>query len=163
MASEDSLIECMGSSIITRLFQFRVKPGCDLLQSVQEAASSAGIRRAVIVSGLGALKKAVFRNLRVWPKTYPVRPEDRLYMTVERPMELVSLGGWLAPREDGSLEIHAHFSASMVEGDTVVTMGGHLTEGTVTAMKVVVALAELDHPGMRAAVDSATQSVDLFL
>lgn len=163
MAAADSLIQCIGSGNLVRIVQFRVKPGCDLLRAIEEAALSQGIRRAVIVSGLGALRRAVFRNLRVWPKSYPVRPEDRLYLAIERPMELVSLGGWLAPREDGSLEIHAHFSASMVEGDTVVTMGGHLTEGTVTAMKVVVALGEVDHPGMRAGFDTTTESIDLFL
>jgi len=59
-------------------------------------------------------------------------------------MELVSLTGWIAPRVDGGAEIHAHFAASTVQNETVVTLGGHLTEGTICGIKVVVAILVLD-------------------
>ena len=93
---ELKFIEGIGSHNIERLVQFRVKPGADLRNAIEEAVRAEGIRAGVIVSGLGALKKAVFRNLKVFPKRYPVTPEDRLYREVTAPMELVSLGGWVA-------------------------------------------------------------------
>jgi predicted DNA-binding protein with PD1-like motif len=117
-----SLLESIGSQNIERLVQFRAKPDADLLIAIEEALELEGIRAGVIVSGLGALKKAVFRNLKWFPKNYPVTPSDRLYLEVEKPMELVSLMGWIAPQKGGGVEIHAHFSASTVENENIVTL-----------------------------------------
>ena len=154
-------IESLGRQAVRELIQFRARPGSDLLAAMEEAVAAEAIRCGVIVSGLGALRKAVFRNLKQFPATYPIQPEDRLYLDVERPMELVSLGGWIAPRSDGQAEIHAHFSASCVEGDNVVTLGGHLTRGTVCGIKVVVAILVLDDAGIWAAIDPDTQTHDI--
>jgi len=156
------LIESIGSQNIQRLVQFRVKPDADLLKAIEEAVKAEGIRAGVFVSGLGALKKALFRNLKVFPKSYPVTPEDRLYLEVTTPMELVSLAGWIAPKTGGGVEVHAHFSASTVENDTVVTLGGHLTEGTVCGIKVVVAILVLAEGGVYADRDENTKSFDIF-
>jgi predicted DNA-binding protein with PD1-like motif len=98
-----NLLESIGSQSIERLVQFRAKPDADLLAAIEEALEIEGIRAGVIVSGLGALKKAVFRNLKWFPETYPVRPSDRLYLEVEKPMELVSLMGWIAPKKGGGV------------------------------------------------------------
>lgn len=156
-------IECIGSAPIQRVLQFRIKPGSDLLQAIAEGVQAEGVQAGVFVSGLGALRKAVFRNLRVFPEKFPVNPEDRLYLEVAAPMELVSLTGWIAPRADGGAEIHAHFAASTVRDDTVVTLGGHLTEGTVCGIKVVVAILALGADQARAAMDPHSRSLDIFL
>lgn len=155
-------IESIGSQTIERLVQFRIRPGVDLLAAIEEAVKAEGVRAGVIVSGLGALKKALFRNLKVFPKSYPVTPEDRLYLEVTTPMELVSLAGWIAPKTGGGVEIHAHFSASTVENDTVVTLGGHLTEGTICGIKVVAAILVLAEGGVYADKDEKTKSCDIF-
>jgi predicted DNA-binding protein with PD1-like motif len=155
-------IEGIGSQNIERLVQFRVKPDVDLLKAIEEAVDAEGVRAGVIVSGLGALKKALFRNLKVFPKSYPVTAKDRLYLEVTNPMELVSLAGWIAPKTGGGVEVHAHFSASTVENDTVVTLGGHLTEGTICGIKVVVAILELAEGGVYADKDGTTKSFDIF-
>ena len=63
----ESHLESIGSQGIERLVQFRVKPDADLLAAIEEAVAAEGIQSGVIVSGLGALKKAVFRNLRWFP------------------------------------------------------------------------------------------------
>lgn len=159
---ELKFIEGIGSQNIERLVQFRVKPDADLLKAIEEAVKTEGVRAGVIVSGLGALKKAVFRNLKHFPESYPVTPEDRLYLEVTAPMELVSLGGWIASKTAGGVEVHAHFSASTVENDTVVTLGGHLTEGTICGIKVVVAILVLEEGGVYAAKDGNTNSLDIF-
>lgn len=158
----ESQLESIGSQRIERLVQFRIKPDADLLAAIEEAIAAEGIRTGVIVSGLGALKKAVFRNLRWFPKRYPVTPQDRLYLEMERPMELVSLMGWIAPKKGGGVEIHAHFSASTVEDDSIVTLGGHLTGGTVCGIKVVVAILVLTDDSVYAAEDGATRTFDIF-
>lgn len=158
----ESHLESIGSQRIERLVQFRVKPEADLLAAIEEAIEAEGIRTGVIVSGLGALKKAIYRNLRWFPKNYPVTPQDRLYLEMEQPMELVSLTGWIAPRKGGGVEIHAHFSASAVEGDRIVTLGGHLTEGTVCGIKVVVAILVLTDGSVYADEDGETRSFDIF-
>ena len=154
-------IACSGFSTVERLYQFRLRPGADLLQGITEAITAAGIRAGVFVSGLGALRLAVFRNLKVFPETYPVTPSDRLYLRVEAPMELVSLTGWIAPGADG-VEVHAHFAASTVRDETVVTLGGHLTDGTICGIKCVVAVLVTDADSVRADTDPETKGVDLF-
>ena len=158
----NSHLESIGSQSVERLTQFRVKPGSDLLAAIQEAIEAEGIKAGVIVSGLGALKKAVFRNLRWFPETYPVTPQDRLYLELEQPMELVSLMGWIAPKKSGGAEIHAHFAASMVDGENIVTLGGHLTEGTVCGIKVAVAILVVPDDTVYAAEDGGSRSFDIF-
>ena len=98
-----SSIEGSGFSQVQRLFQFRIKSDADLLQAISEAVSAEGIKAGVFVSGLGALKKAIFRNLKVFPKKYPVTDEERLYLEVTSPMELVSLTGDLFFSSHGSV------------------------------------------------------------
>jgi predicted DNA-binding protein with PD1-like motif len=158
----ESHLAGIGSQRADRMVQFRAKPGADLLAAIEEAIAAEGIRSGVIVSGLGALQKAVFRNLKWFPKNYPVTPQDRLYLDVQQPMELVSLMGWIAPQKNGGVEIHAHFSASMVEDDRIVTLGGHLTEGTVCGIKVVVAILVLADGSVYADEDGETKTYDIF-
>ena len=160
-----STVECSGFSNVTKVLQFRLRPGTDLLNGITDALAAGGVRAGVFVSGLGALRRAVFRNLKVFPESYPVTAADRLYLEVTTPLELVSLTGWVAPTATG-VEIHAHFAASTVRGDTVVTHGGHLTQGTICGIKCVVAVLVVDpeHPQhVRAAIDPDTRSTDLFL
>ncbi|MCU0591433.1 MAG: DNA-binding protein [Desulfobacterales bacterium] len=158
-----TLIESIGSAPIQRVLQFRIRPGSDLLQAITEGIQAERVQAGIFVSGLGALRRAVFRNLRVFPEKFPVNPEDRLYLDITAPMELVSLTGWIAPRVDGGTEIHAHFAASTVRNETVVTLGGHLTEGTVCGIKVVVAILAIDSDQAQAAMEPYSKSLDLFL
>lgn len=158
-----TLLAQIGSLKVQRLVQFRAKPEASLLAAIEEAVRAEDIRAGVIVSGLGALKKAVFRNLKHFPPQFPVTPRDRLYLEVSKPMELVSLTGWIAPHNDGRPEIHAHFAASLVAEDSVVTMGGHLTPETVCGIKVVIAILVVDPEGVRAAADPETRTLDLSL
>ncbi|MGI6574913.1 MAG: PPC domain-containing DNA-binding protein [bacterium] len=157
----DSLLVSWGTAPVQKIVQFRVKPDSDLLTAIEEAVKKAGIKSGVIVSGLGALSKAVFRNLKEFPSFFPVVPENRLYLDIEAPLELVSLTGWIAPQEDGEPEIHAHFAASVVDGDTVRTYGGHLTKGTTAWIKVVVAIAVIEEESAIATHDPFTESLDL--
>ena len=157
-----TMIESIGSQNIERMVQFRVKSGSDLLAAIKEGVTLEDIRVGVIVSGLGALRKAVFRNLKWFPDTFPVTAKDRLYLEVEKPLELVSLVGWIAPKRDGDVEIHAHFSASTVENEQVITLGGHLTEGTICGIKTVVSILVITDSTAYTAHDEASQSLEIF-
>ena len=160
----ESLLESWGALKVKDILQFKVKPGSDLLAAIEEAIEKAGVKTGVIVSGLGALDAAVFRNVKEFTDNFPVVPENRLYLDVKMPLELVSLTGWIAPREeDGKPEVHAHFSASMVDGDTVRTFGGHLTHGTTTWIKVVVAIAVVEEGKAIAGYEPLTKSLDLIM
>jgi predicted DNA-binding protein with PD1-like motif len=155
-------IDTIGSQKIERVVQFRIAPGADLLAAIEDAVRAQKIRAGVIVSGLGALQKAIFRNLKRFPKQYPVTPEDRIYLEMERPMELVSLTGWVATKPDGEAEIHAHFSASTVEDEQVITLGGHLTHGTLCGIKAVVAILVVADEGVHADRDQSSKTYDVF-
>jgi predicted DNA-binding protein with PD1-like motif len=158
-----NLLASIGSQKARRIDQFRANPGASLLSAIEAAVAFERVRAAVIVSGLGALRRAVFRNLKHFPAEFPVKPQDRLYLEISRPMELVSLTGWIAPQQSGAMEIHAHFSASMVENETVVTLGGHLTPETECGIKVAVALLEVAPEGVLSAKDPDSRSMDIFL
>jgi predicted DNA-binding protein with PD1-like motif len=76
-------------------------------------------------------------------------------------MEIVSLTGWLATKGDGELEIHAHFSASTVMEDRIVTLGGHLIPGALASVKVVIIIGVIEESNIKAGLDPRTGQVDL--
>ncbi len=135
----------------------------DLLQGIEELVKREGVRTGVILSGIGALKKATFRNLKVLPPDLKVEKHHRLYLELEQPMEIVSLTGWMATREDGEVEVHVHFSASTVMEDKVVTLGGHLTSGTLTSVKVVIVMGVIEETNIKAGLDPRINQIDVKL
>jgi predicted DNA-binding protein with PD1-like motif len=133
----------------------------DLLQGIEELVKTEGVRTGVILSGVGALKKATFRNLKVLPPDFKIENHHRLYLVLEQPMEIVSLTGWIATGEEGGAEVHAHFSASTVMEDGVVTLGGHLVPGTLTSIKVVIAIGVVEETNIRAGLDPRINQIDV--
>jgi predicted DNA-binding protein with PD1-like motif len=131
------------------------------LEGIQELAKKEGVRTGVILSGVGALRKATFRNLKILPPDLKLEKHHRLYLEMEQPMEIVSLTGWMATKEDGDLEVHAHFSASTVMEDKVVTLGGHLISGVTTSVKVVVVIGVIEETNIRAGLDSRINQIDV--
>lgn len=158
----NDILTYSGKGKIKEILQFRIKENKDLLETINEAVVENQIRSAIIMSGVGALSKAVLRNLKWFPKEYPVRDNDRLFYQIEKPLELLTLSGWVARKPNGEPEVHAHFSVSTVEGEKIQNFGGHLTKGTITGIKVVVALAILDEDNFYADFDKNTKTTDLF-
>ena len=157
------LLESSGSGRLDRIVVARMRVGVDLLEGIQEAVRGEGVERGIFLTGIGALRRAVFRNLRRFPREFPVRDEDRLYLEINQPLELVSLTGHISPRENGEPNIHAHFSASTVKGGTVVTLGGHLTPGTITSIKVAVAIAVVEEIPMISRFGTDSMSDELLI
>jgi predicted DNA-binding protein with PD1-like motif len=161
MGSVPDLLEGIGRGRIDRIVMGKLKMDVDLLEGIQELVKREGIRTGVFLSAIGALKKATFRNLKVLPPDLKVERHHRLYLDLEQPMEIVSLTGWIATKEDGDLEVHAHFSASTVIGDRVVTLGGHLVPGVITSVKVVVVIGVVEDTDIQAGLDPRINLMDV--
>jgi predicted DNA-binding protein with PD1-like motif len=158
-----SLLEGIARGRMNRIVMGKLGMDIDLLQGIEELAKKEKVRTGVILSAVGALKKATFRNLKVLPPDLKVEKRHRFYLELEQPMEIVSLTGWMATKEDGDLEVHAHFSASTVLQDQVVTLGGHLTSGITTSIKVVVAIGVIEESNIRAGLDRRINQIDVEL
>jgi uncharacterized protein len=161
MGSSSALLEGIGRGRMARIVMGKLKMGIDLSEGIQELAKKEGVRTGVVLSGVGALRKATFRNLKILPPDLKVEKHHRLYLEVEQPMEIVSLTGWMATKEDGDLEVHAHFSASTIIEDKVVTLGGHLIPGVITSVKVVVVIGVIEETNIRAGLDSRINQIDV--
>jgi len=138
------LLEGIDSGRLERIVLARIPIGVDLLEAIYAVVKREKIQKGLILMGIGALKKAVFRNLKIFPREYPVTPKDRIYFEVQKPLELLSLSGYIVPRVNGEPHVHAHFSASTVMGDSIATYGGHLDQGTITFVKAGVAIGVLE-------------------
>lgn len=162
MEHPEALWEGIGRGRLDRLVVGKLAMDIDLLQGIEGLVKKEYIQTGILLSGIGALKKATFRNLKVLPPDLKVETKHRLSLELEQPMEIVSLTGWIAKREDGGPEIHAHFSASTVMGDQVVTLGGHLIPGTITTLKVVV-IGVMEDTEIRASLDPRINQFDLHV
>ena len=158
-----SLLEGIGKGRIDRIVMGKLGMNIDLLEGIEELVKRERVRTGVILSGIGALKKATFRNLKVLPPDLKIEKHHRLYLELEQPMEIVSLTGWIATREDGEVEIHAHFSASTVMENQVATLGGHLISGTLTSLKVVIVIGIVEETNIKAGLDRRINQVDVEL
>jgi len=161
MESSDLLTEGIGKGRLGRIVMGKLGMEIDLLGGIREMVEKEKIQTGVILSAVGALKKAVFRNLKILPSNLKVEDRHRLYLELEQPLEIVSLTGWMATKEDGEIEIHAHFSASTVMEDKIVTLGGHLTPGTITSVKVVIVIGVIENSNIKAALDPRINQIDV--
>jgi predicted DNA-binding protein with PD1-like motif len=163
MRSVSDLLEGIGRGRMNRIVMGKLRIDVDLLEGIRELAITEGVRTGVILSAVGALRKATFRNLKILPPDLKVEKHHRLYLELEQPMEIVSLTGWIAKKEDGDIEVHAHFSASTVMEDKIVTLGGHLIPGTLTSVKVVIIIGAIEDSNIRADLDPRINQIDVRL
>lgn len=158
----EKVISCWGKSKLKDIIQIRLAEDKDLLTALYQAVKELKIESGVILSGVGALSSAVCRNLIRFPATFPITDQDRLFYELKQPLELTSLSGWIAPKKDGSTEIHAHFTVSGVIDGKVIGTGGHLTTGTTTSIKVVIAIGILESGACFADFAESSQQTDIF-
>ena len=67
MEETSPYLEGIGHGKIGRIVVGKFKIGVDLLEGIEELAKAESIRTGVILSGIGALEKGVFRNAKVIP------------------------------------------------------------------------------------------------
>ncbi|MGZ3538212.1 MAG: PCC domain-containing protein, partial [Thermodesulfobacteriota bacterium] len=58
------LLEGIGKGRMDRIVMGKLRMNIDLLRGIEELVKVEGVRTGVILSGVGALKKATFRNLK---------------------------------------------------------------------------------------------------
>jgi len=121
----------------------RIDPGEDLLKGIEVLAEKEKISAGVILSVVGSLRKAKFRNLKIFPAKFPVSDTDRLYKIVEGPLEILNVSGNICRRTDDTIHVHAHITASKVINEEILILGGHLAEGNETCVMVEVVIATL--------------------
>ena len=154
-------LEGIGHGKINRIVMGKLKIGVDLLAGIEELARKENVRSGVILSGIGALGRAIFRNAKIMPPDYKMEDKYRVYIDINSPLELLSLSGWIATTDKEELNIHAHFSASTVVDDKVITLGGHLTKGTITSIKDVVVIGVIEESNIKAELDPQVNQVDV--
>ena len=144
-----------------RVIIARVKPGSDLLRSLQKVVTDEGVTSGVILSGVGLLKQAKLRNCKRLPDEYPITDANRTYLSFEKPLEILSISGNVT-LADGETLVHAHLTLSSVEGDEITVIGGHLIEGCVIFGFSEFAIMELEGIEMVKRFDEETQTLQLF-
>jgi len=144
-----------------RVVVARVKPGSDLLGSLQKIAVEEGITSGVIVSGVGLLKQARLRNCKSLPEEYPITDTNRTFLSFEKPLEILSISGNITLAEGKPL-VHAHLTLSSVEEGEITVIGGHLIEGCVVFGFSEFAILELEGVEMVKRFDEETRTLQLF-
>lgn len=130
---EASALLGLSRSTVSQVLTLLLRPGADLYRGLLEGLRQAGVQRATVLSGIGALGRTTARNLRHLPEAFPITDGDRLFVNVPGPCELVALTGWAAPYASGEEHLHLHFAASYADGERVGLLGGHLSPGAVEA------------------------------
>ena len=102
-------------------------PGEMLLESIREAIKKAGFRNGAVISAAGTLKTCRMHFV----EDTGLPPKDRI-VTVEPPLELVSLSGVIA---DGEPHLHV-----VVSRRDEAVYAGHLEEGSEVLYLAEVAI-----------------------
>ncbi|MFB0558512.1 MAG: PPC domain-containing DNA-binding protein [Candidatus Bathyarchaeia archaeon] len=151
----------MRSGYPERVVVARMRPGSDLLLSLQGIAEREGIAAGVILSGVGLLCEARLRNCKSLPGELPITDENRAFLSFRRPLEIVSLTGNIAMAEGRPL-VHAHVTLSYVQEGGIGVMGGHLIEGCTVFGFAEVSIIELEGVEMVKRFDEETKTLQLF-
>ncbi len=134
----ESIERATGS--IKRVVAFRLKPGMDVLKSIEAVCREENITNGAILSGIGSLDGAAFCNpvpLKGAKAGYGYGEPTILY----GPIELTAAAGMICHDTDGNILLHVHMSMSDQHG---TGHGGHLIEGTKVLLTTDMVIAELD-------------------
>jgi predicted DNA-binding protein with PD1-like motif len=154
-------LDGIGTGKISRIVMGKLKIGVDLLEGIEELARREQVKTGIILSGVGALQKGVFRNAKIMPPDYKMEDKYRLFVDIEKPLELVALSGWIATTREGERNIHAHLLTTAVIDDKIASLGGHLVKGTITSIKVVITIGVIEDTNIMAALDPNINQVDV--
>jgi predicted DNA-binding protein with PD1-like motif len=150
----------VGEGALGRVVALHMDPGTDLLKGLQATIESQGLRSAVILSGAGSLRQAVLRNVGSIPGRFPVTDANRVFVAKDEAMELLSLTGNVALRDDGRVVVHGHMVISSGR-EHGLAYGGHLVEGTIVFSTVEIILAEITGMSLTRSLDPITHAAEL--
>ena len=143
-----------------QIIALRLPPGADVYMALEEIARKERIASGLILSGLGSLREVTLRNVRLFPKEFPIQDRNRIYTPKAEPMELLALTGNISQR-DGEVHVHAHavISSGLEDGRVY---GGHLLEGCIVFTTVEVVLCSIHGMAMVRKIDPQTRVVELY-
>lgn len=121
---------------------FRVKPGKELLGSIQAFCEKNGITSGIVTGIIGSLNSAKLGFLKELPGKY-------IEKDFNGPLEIIAAQGSIGKMEE-ELVVHIH----MLISDENTAMGGHLIEARVFSTAEVV-IQELDEQ-LKRKLDSYT-------
>ena len=70
------------------MFVARLKPEAELILSIRKIAEEKSVK-----SGVGLLRKAELRNCKSLPEKYPITDVNRMFTTIEKPLEILAISG----------------------------------------------------------------------
>lgn len=111
-------------------FFVRLHEDEDLLLSLRRAVTENNVKNAVILMGMGSVKRYHFHVV-----DSAVNPPGERFPKSDSPADIVNINGIVI---DG--RVHAHITLT----DSKVAFGGHLEEGCPILTFSVIALAEID-------------------
>ncbi|MFC1903436.1 PPC domain-containing DNA-binding protein [Chloroflexota bacterium] len=144
-----------------RLVFASLGPGCDLLKSLKEIIKEKNVKSGLIVSGVGCLQQATIRGASSFPEELPMTDQNRVYVPKKEPLELLSLQGNIARKDDGEVYIHCHITVSSGLEKTRA-YGGHLIEGCIVHPYVEIAIAEVTGLEIKRREDPEFRALGLY-
>ena len=139
----------------------RIKSGNDLLLSLKNVVEENGIKAGTILSGVGLLGKARIRNVKEFPKHFPISDEQRAVVSLNGPLEILCLSGNISMVE-GKPSIHIHASLSYYRDNSINVVGGHVIEGCTVYSFAEVVIMEIENISMEKRFDEETKTFQLF-
>jgi len=150
---------------VKRSLVVTVESGSDLVETLEEVAKKESLRNAVVLSGVGSLNKASFRNIETTPRSDADAGSGLLTkgpkMTVRNlrgPMEIISLEGNITRDENDQPVLHLH---GMVSDEEARVFGGALNKGCEVSRQVEIFIAEIDGVDVRRLLNPKTGSKNL--
>jgi hypothetical protein len=123
------------------MWALRLAPGADLKRELASLVGANGLEAAYIAACVGSLARARLRL-----PSEVGEPDE--FLSVDEPMEIVSLAGTLSPRG-----LHLHIALARRDGQCI---GGHVVEGCIVHTTAELVLGELTDLAFRRATDLAT-------
>jgi predicted DNA-binding protein with PD1-like motif len=144
-----------------RIVVIRLAPGEDVKHALEAVCETERLPGALILGGAASLRRVTLRNVRVAPEQWPITDANRIWTTLEGPLELVAIMGNVSRWSDGRPYVHAHVVVSTGRPDGTA-YGGHLVEGAEILTTGELALAEVVGVGLRRDRDPGTLGEELY-
>lgn len=127
-----------------RVIVVRLRPGADVLLSLEEACKENHITNGVILSAIGSIQSPQFCDVVELPTKAGYGYGETLHLT--GPIELTSASGVVCHDDAGEINLHVHVDLCDRHGNA---HGGHLAEGTKVLMTLDAVIAEVEGIDMR--------------
>lgn len=127
---------------------FRLRPGADLKNSIEEIIKKNGVKAGFVITCVGGLEQATVRMAGAKPNSQDIR-------TFKSDFEIVSLVGTVSI--NGT---HLHMSFSDSEGNV---RGGHLKEGTTIHPTAEIVIGIDENVEMKREMDEETGFTELVV